>query len=120
MITIEEIEFKALNLTLDIAGMPHDGFGFPDYAALVKARVFTGVGFNTEFKRDDRLAIPGAVDAQAIGNVAGLLNGGIEVGFMIKLEHRCIVWMEGFVYGEGKWPEYITEYSLSRDDVGII
>lgn len=120
MITIEEIEFKALNLTLEIAGLPHDGFGFPAYQDLVKTRVFTGVGFNTEFKQDDRLAIPGVDDARAIGNVAGLLNGDIEVGFMIKLEHCSIVWMEGYVYGEGKWPEYIAEYSLSRDEVAII
>jgi hypothetical protein len=81
---IEEIEFNGLTRPSDIEGLRQGRLQFEDYAGLVSKRAFTGEGFNTEFKQDHRLAGRGDGEPCAIGNVAGLLNENVEVGFMVK------------------------------------
>lgn len=79
--------------------------------AIVKSREFTGTGFYTTF------AIPNSVPrleynkAFQIGDVVGQVDGIRDgVGFVLFVENGFLNMLEGYTYGDEKWPKTIIKY----------
>ena len=77
-------------------------------AAVIISREFTGVGFFS------RIAVPDYVErlsgrknleiGDVIGHLAGLKH---EVGFVLFVRDGALKTLEGFTYGEERWPDEV-------------
>ena len=80
----------------------------------VTSRDFSGVGFFTYFQVDDK--------SLSLGNNINLQLGGIgaeieglkynTAGFTLFIENGMLALLEGYSYGDDKWPKKITNYKL--------
>ena len=85
--------------------------------ASVIEREFTGVGFYSTFQtspKSPRLEIKHSIQlCGVIGQIDELPHG---VGFVLFIKGGVIDCLEGFTYGDVKWPEYFAKFSLSYVD----
>ncbi len=83
--------------------------------ASVITREFSGVGFFTSFSvLEDSEKLHQAESLQ-LGGVKGQINGVANgVGFVLFINKGVIDLLEGYTYGDEKWPEILTEYTLAR------
>lgn len=82
--------------------------------AVVTDREFTGVGFFSDFYISDKspkLAFHHPIQiCDVIGQIDELPHG---VGFVLFIKNGVIDCLEGFTYGDEKWPEHFAKFSLS-------
>ena len=82
--------------------------------ARIKSREFSGTGFFTYFIIPDD--VPKLNDSKnfhfgdVIGEIDGVKNG---VGFLLFVKEGVIDFLEGYTYGDEKWPGNIINYKLS-------
>ncbi|SDF86849.1 hypothetical protein [Sporomusa acidovorans] len=82
--------------------------------ASIKSREFSGTGFFTSFVVPSnvlRLESPKSFQlGDVIAQVIGVKDG---VGFVFFIKNGTIDLLEGYVYGDEKWPHEIKEYKVS-------
>lgn len=79
----------------------------------VKSREFTGVGFYTTFTLDKNVPKAEYKNTFQIGDVIGEVKGiNNGIGFILFIKDGLINILEGYTYGDEKWPESIEEYKL--------
>lgn len=82
--------------------------------AKVAERVFTGVGFYTNFAIDEALAIPLGSKRIAIGDVHADVPGTNGIGFTLFIENGLLSQLEGYTFS-GEWPVNISDFKLKYD-----
>lgn len=82
--------------------------------ALAKKREFSGTGFFTSFevpKDVKKLKTPKLVQlGDVVAQIMGVKDG---VGFVLFIKNGTIDFLEGYVYGDEKWPNEVKEYEVS-------
>jgi hypothetical protein len=82
--------------------------------ALTKKREFSGTGFFTSFevpKDVKKLKTPKLVQlGDVVAQIMGVKDG---VGFVLFIKNGTIDFLEGYVYGDEKWPNEVKEYEVS-------
>lgn len=82
--------------------------------AKIKSREFSGTGFFTSFVIPDyapRLNHSKSFHlGDVIGEIDGVKNG---VGFLLFVKEGAINFLEGYTYGDEKWPENIINYKIT-------
>ncbi len=85
--------------------------------AIVTEREFTGVGFYSTFQTSPKspgLEIDHLIRlSDVISQIDELPYG---VGFALCINDGFIDFLEGFTYGDVKWPEHFAKFSLSYVD----
>lgn len=82
--------------------------------AVVEKREFTGTGFYTTFNIREDVPILEQKNSLHLGDVIGQIKGVNEgVGFVLFVKDGVIDFLEGYTYGDEKWPEDIIDYTLS-------
>lgn len=82
--------------------------------AKIKSREFSGAGFFTSFIIPDH--VPKLNNSKSfhfgdvIGEIDGVKNG---VGFLLFVKEGVIDFLEGYTYGDEKWPKHIVNYKIS-------
>jgi hypothetical protein len=75
-------------------------------------REFSGAGFFSNFNLSDE-APKLNLEKLQFGDVIGKINNMTDdVGFVLFINNGTIDFLEGYIYGEDKWPEEILEYKL--------
>jgi hypothetical protein len=82
--------------------------------ARVESRIFTGVGFYTQYSIPKEAPIIKEAKSFQLGDVIGEIEGVPGgVGFVLFIKEGAIHLLEAYTYGEYEWPESITNYKLS-------
>lgn len=85
--------------------------------AIVTEREFTGVGFFSTFHicdKSPKLKFDHSIQiCDVIGQLDEIPHG---VGFVLFITGGVIDFLEGFTYGDQKWPEHFAKFSLSYID----
>lgn len=82
--------------------------------SVVESREFTGAGFYTTFKINDSAPMLVGKNSFQLGDVIGTIKGvKYGVGFVLFIKDGKIDFLEGYTYGEEKWPENIEDFRLS-------
>lgn len=112
-ITIEQLETDVLSLILAQAGLRNP---LPDdpsiYMSAVEERNFTGVGVITSYVRERQWTVSNTDDNRGVGDVVVILNGTIEAGFLLMIEKGRVTWLEGYVFGDDRWPDEILTFEI--------
>ena len=80
---------------------------------LRKKREFSGTGFFTSFEIPEdvkKIEIPKVQLGDVVAKVGGVKDG---VGFVLFIKNGTIDFLEGYVYGDEKWPQEVKEYKLT-------
>jgi hypothetical protein len=81
----------------------------------VASREFSSVGFFISFSVPEDIDKLQEKESFHLGGVTGQINGVTNgVGFILYIRNGVIKLLEGYTYGEEKWPEKLTEYKLYR------
>jgi len=84
--------------------------------ATVKSRKFSGTGFYTEFEFPDGVVKLEPLKSFQFGDVIGSMDGVNDgVGFVLFVKNGVIDFLEGYTYGNEKFPETVLNYQLSFD-----
>ncbi|MDY0282157.1 MAG: hypothetical protein RBR35_16545 [Salinivirgaceae bacterium] len=75
--------------------------------ARITKREFTGVGFFTDYHKDDILW----EEEMIISDVGAILNNSIEVGFVFFLRKEEVPTLECYMYGD-PFPDQIESYEV--------
>lgn len=81
----------------------------------IKNREFTGVGFFTTFVIPDDVTKLETQKSFQFGDVDGKINEENDVGFILFVKDGVIDFLEGYIYGDEKWPKIIKNYQLVYD-----
>ncbi|MEN6413984.1 MAG: hypothetical protein ABFC84_14675 [Veillonellales bacterium] len=80
----------------------------------VKKREYSGTGFFTSFEIPDDISKLKTSKSIQLGDVVAEIKGVKDgVGFVLFIKNGVIDFLEGYTYGEEKWPKEISEYKLS-------
>ncbi|KMO10689.1 hypothetical protein [Methylobacterium platani] len=112
MIDLTRIEYHAASMILRSGGLPF-GLDRRIVASLVVDRTLTSAGLLRAFNPDGRLRVSHHGDTRDIGEVAAYLDGGTEVGFRLKPESGFVAWIEGYTFGDARWPDRIAACRFS-------
>jgi hypothetical protein len=83
--------------------------------ASVNNREFSGVGFFTSFSVPENCLKLPRLDSFHLGGVSGEINGiSNGVGFVLFIEQGVIHMLEGYTYGDQRWPRTLVKYNLKR------
>ena len=82
-------------------------------SAKVVNREFTGVGFFTNFRIDDKsLSLGNDVNLE-LGRIHAEIKGlKYGAGFILYIRSGMLAMLEGYSYGDDKWVKKITDYTL--------
>lgn len=76
----------------------------------VTDRSFTGIGFMTEFERDEALRLFDEPKSLRWSKAAARLNSDqMETGYIVYVDNGYLTSLEGFTYGGAEWPKEVTE-----------
>ena len=79
----------------------------------VTKREFTGTGFFSDFFVTDESLLLNKNIMFELGNIHATTSGlKYGVGFVLFVRNGSLNQLEGYSYGEEKWPEEITDYKL--------
>ena len=73
--------------------------------ARIMSRKFTGVGFFTNYKKEDIVW----EEEMIISDVGAIVNNRIEVGFVFFIRKEGVVFLECYTYGD-PFPDQIESY----------
>lgn len=80
----------------------------------ITRRDFTGTGFLTTFTIPNNVPRLEPLMSFQLGDVIGKIDGVNDgVGFVLFIKNGVINYLEGYTYGEEKWPEFIPNHQLS-------
>ena len=106
----KEVMIKLLDGTDDILKVFREQY----YRALVKKREFSGMGFFTLFEIPEDAPLSEPAMSIQLGDVVGQLDGVKNgIGFVLFLKNGFIQMLEGYTYGDEKWPKNFTEFKVS-------
>ncbi len=78
----------------------------------VVSRDFTGPGFLTELRSNQKLKLFSDGVSKRWGKVGARLNSpGIETGYLLYIDNGYLTSIEGYTYGEN-WPDEIYEFEI--------
>ena len=80
-------------------------------SATVAGRNLTGVGFFTDFHIPEDVPRLSKPKELVVGDVVGELSG-VPCGFLLFIKDGALRTLEGFVYGNDKWPTAWTSENL--------
>lgn len=83
----------------------------------IVSREFTGKGFFTDFDPSNRLKIGESKYNDRWLNTHATLNSTLVVGFLVYIDSGEITTIEGFTYGDDRWPDVIHDFQIEHFDV---
>ena len=84
--------------------------------ASVKSRKLSGTGFFTVFEVPDDVIKLDSLRSFQFGDIIGSMDGVNDgVGFVLFVKNGVIDFLEGYTYGNEKFPETVLNYQLSFD-----
>ncbi|BBB90464.1 hypothetical protein [Methylomusa anaerophila] len=82
--------------------------------ANIKNREFSGSGFFTTFDVPDDATRLEILKSFHFGDVLGQCDGVKDgIGFVLFIKNGAMNCLEGYTYGDDKWPETLENYQLS-------
>lgn len=82
--------------------------------SIVKKREYSGTGFFTSFEIPDHIPNLKISKSIQLGDVVAEIKGvKTGAGFVLFIKDGVIDFLEGYTYGDEKWPKEISEYKLS-------
>lgn len=79
----------------------------------VEERSVNEVGFITSFVRNTAAKFFGDTTSMRWGNVAGRLNGEVDVDFVVYVDHGYVTGVEGVTFGGEPWPLLVDRFELT-------
>ena len=106
----KEVMIKLLDGTDDTLKVFREQY----YRALVKKREFSVMGFFTLFEMPEDSPLSEPPMSIQLGDVVGQLDGVKNgIGFVLFIKNGFIQMLEGYTYGDEKWPKNFTEFKVS-------
>lgn len=109
-------EIEVVNRILDGRDAVLEALSQQFKLATVESREYTGVGIYVNFSLPETIK---GVDEQlgvkarfCFGDVGAKVDVQQEVGFLLWVIKGKLAFLEGYTYGDEKWPSTIAEYNL--------
>ena len=112
---LNKLEIEVLNHYLDSKGIEKEYFGKNFETIEVIERRIIGSGYMVEIKTDKSLEDRGVLNDRGGGDLEGVINNKIAVGFVVYVDDGMLNAIEGYTFEE-VWPENISDYTITRNE----
>lgn len=114
-VDIAKLEIEILDLFFKEKGLSFKVDSWPELA--IRERNYSGKGLLTEFEPSETLSLRCTDCDERWTNAVGVINGDIDIGFLVYVDAGRVTAVEVFTYGGENWPDSIRDFEIHHIEV---